>query len=32
MTPAQAKFPTFESYLSYSNDMDIEGRYELIHG
>jgi len=32
MTPAQVKFPTFAAYLSYSNDMDIEGRYELIHG
>lgn len=29
---AQAKFTTFEAYLSCSNDMDIEGRYELING
>jgi Uma2 family endonuclease len=32
MTQAQAKFITFEAYLSYSNDMDLEGRYELING
>ncbi|MBI4784821.1 MAG: Uma2 family endonuclease [Oscillatoriophycideae cyanobacterium NC_groundwater_1537_Pr4_S-0.65um_50_18] len=32
MTQAQAKFPTFEAYLSYSNDMDRERRCELING
>ncbi|MBW4660487.1 MAG: Uma2 family endonuclease [Drouetiella hepatica Uher 2000/2452] len=32
MAQAQAKFTTFEAYLSCSNDMDIEGRYELING
>lgn len=32
MTQAQAKFTSFEDYLSYSNDMDMEGFYELIDG
>jgi Uma2 family endonuclease len=32
MTQAKAKFITFEDYLSYSNDMDTEGFYELIDG
>jgi Uma2 family endonuclease len=32
MTQAKAKFTTFEDYLSYSNDMDMEGFYELIDG
>jgi Uma2 family endonuclease len=32
MTQAQLKFTTFEEYLSYSHEMDMEGRYELIDG
>ncbi|MGQ9870056.1 Uma2 family endonuclease [Leptodesmis sp.] len=32
MPQAQAKFTSFEDYLSYSNDMDMEGFYELIDG
>lgn len=32
MTQAKAKFTTFEDYLSYSNDTDMEGFYELIDG
>lgn len=32
MTQARVKFTTFEDYLPYSNDMDLEGRYELIDG
>jgi Uma2 family endonuclease len=32
MTQAKVKFTTFEDYLSYSNDMDMEGFYELIDG
>jgi Uma2 family endonuclease len=32
MTQAKVKFTTFEDYLSYSNEMDMEGRYELIDG
>lgn len=32
MTQARVKFTTFEEYLSYSNDMNLEGRYELING
>ncbi|MGA7936136.1 MAG: Uma2 family endonuclease [Kovacikia sp.] len=32
MTQAKVKFTSFEEYLSYSDDMDREGRYELIHG
>jgi Uma2 family endonuclease len=32
MTQAQAKFTTFEAYLSYSDDMDVEGCYELVNG
>jgi Uma2 family endonuclease len=32
MTQAKVKFTTFEEYLSYSDEMDMEGRYELIDG
>jgi len=32
MTQAKAKFTTFEEYLSYSDEIDMEGRYELING
>ena len=32
MTQAKVKFATFEKYLSYSNKMDMEGRYELVGG
>jgi Uma2 family endonuclease len=32
MTQSRAKFTTFEEYLSYSNETEIEGRYELING
>lgn len=32
MTQAKVKFTTFEEYLSYSDQMDMEGRYELIDG
>ncbi len=32
MTQAQVRFPSFETYLSYSNEMDMEGRYELTNG
>jgi Uma2 family endonuclease len=32
MTQAQVRFPSFEAYLSYSNAMDMEGRYELTNG
>ncbi|NJO77104.1 MAG: Uma2 family endonuclease [Cyanobacteria bacterium RM1_2_2] len=32
MPHAQLKFTTFEEYLSYSHEMDVEGRYELIDG
>ncbi|MBV8887976.1 MAG: hypothetical protein JO235_28810 [Chroococcidiopsidaceae cyanobacterium CP_BM_RX_35] len=31
MTQAKVKFTTFEEYLSYSNETDMEGRYELIN-
>ena len=32
MTQAQVRFPSFEAYFSYSNAMDMEGRYELTNG
>ena len=32
MTQAQVRFPTFEAYLSYSNELEMEGRYELTNG
>ena len=32
MTQAKAKFTTFEEYLSYSDEIDMEGRYELVNG
>jgi Uma2 family endonuclease len=32
MTSAQVKFTSFEAYLSWSDTMDLEGRYELIDG
>lgn len=32
MTQARVKFSTFEEYLSYSDAMPLEGRYELIDG
>ena len=32
MTQAKAKFTTFQEYLSYSDEIDMEGRYELING
>jgi Uma2 family endonuclease len=32
MTQAKVKFTSFEEYLSYSNEMDMEGFYELIDG
>ncbi len=32
MTQAQVRFPSFEAYLSYSNEMDMEGCYELMNG
>ena len=32
MTQAKVRFPNFEAYLSYSNAMDMEGRYELMNG
>jgi Uma2 family endonuclease len=32
MTQARIKFTSFEEYLSYSNEMDLEGRYELVDG
>lgn len=32
MIQAKVTFTTFEEYLSYSNEMDMEGRYELIDG
>jgi Uma2 family endonuclease len=32
MTQAKPRFSSFESYLSYSNAIDLEGRYELIQG
>ena len=32
MTQAKIKFTSFEDYLSYSNEMDMEGFYELIDG
>jgi Uma2 family endonuclease len=32
MTQFQVKFPSFAAYLSYSNEVDMEGRYALIDG
>ncbi len=32
MTQARVKFTSFEAYLSYSDAMPLEGRYELIDG
>jgi Uma2 family endonuclease len=32
MTQAKVKLTTFEEYISYSDEVDIEGRYELING
>jgi Uma2 family endonuclease len=32
MTQAKVKLTTFEEYLSYSDEVEIEGRYELING
>lgn len=32
MTQAKAKFASFEEYLIYSNQVSVEGRYELIDG
>lgn len=32
MTHSKTKFASFEDYLSYSNEMDMEGFYELIDG
>lgn len=32
MTQAKVKLTTFEEYLSYSDETQIEGRYELIDG
>lgn len=32
MTQAKVKLTTFEEYLSYSDETQIEGRYELING
>jgi Uma2 family endonuclease len=32
MTQTKVTFTTFEDYLSYSNEMDMEGRYGLIDG
>lgn len=32
MTLAQVKFTSFEAYLSWSDEMDMEGRYELVDG
>lgn len=32
MTQAKAKFASFEEYLIYSNQVFLEGRYELIDG
>jgi Uma2 family endonuclease len=32
MTQAQVRFPSFEAYLSYSDEMEMEGRYALING
>ena len=32
MTQAQVRFPSFEAYLSYSNELEMEGRYELTNG
>lgn len=30
MTLVQVKFTSFEAYLSWSDEMDMEGRYELV--
>jgi Uma2 family endonuclease len=32
MTQARVKLTTFEEYLSYSDEVSMEGRYELING
>jgi len=32
MTQAKVKLTTFEEYLSYSDEVSLEGRYELING
>lgn len=32
MTQAKLKFASFEDYLSYSNEADMEGFYELVDG
>jgi len=32
MTQAREKLTTFEEYLSYSDEVSMEGRYELING
>lgn len=32
MTQANVKLITFEEYLSYSDETQMEGRYELING
>ena len=32
MTQAKVKITTFEEYLSYSDETQMEGRYELING
>lgn len=32
MTQTRVKFSTFKEYLSYSDAMPLEGRYELIDG
>lgn len=32
MTQAKAKFASFEEYLSYSDEMDMEARHELVNG
>jgi Uma2 family endonuclease len=32
MTQAKLEFPTFEAYLSHSDELDVAGRYELING
>lgn len=32
MTQAKVKFESFEEYLTYSSQMELEGRYELIEG